>query len=57
MALFTFGIFTKNRIPHNDSHDPLSIKRNEENERFFERLCKVVSRESCRLVPKVNGKK
>ena len=28
-----------------------------ENERFFERLCEVVSRESCRLVPKLNGKK
>ena len=35
----------------------LSIRCNEENERFFERLCEVVSRESCRLVPKVNGKK
>ena len=30
---------------------------NEANERFFERLCEVVSRESCRLVPKLNGKK
>ena len=35
----------------------LSIKCDEENERFFERLCKVVSRESCKLVSKVNGKK
>ena len=35
----------------------LSIKCNEENERFFERLCEAVARESCRLVPKVNGKK
>ena len=35
----------------------LSIKCNEANERFFERLCEVVSRESCRLVPKVNGRK
>ena len=35
----------------------LSISCNEENERFFERLCEVVSRESCRLVPKLNGKK
>ena len=35
----------------------LSIKCNEENERFFERLCEVVSRESCKLVSKVNGKK
>ena len=35
----------------------LSIKRNEENERFFERLCEAVAHESCRLVPKVNGKK
>ena len=34
----------------------LSIRCNEENEPFFERLCEVVSHESCRLVPKVNGK-
>ena len=35
----------------------LSIRCNEANESFFEKLCEVVSRESCRLVPKVNGKK
>ena len=35
----------------------LSIRCNEENEPFFERLCEVVSCESCRLVAKVNGKK
>ena len=35
----------------------LSIKCNEENEAFFERLCEVVSRKSCKLVSKVNGKK
>ena len=35
----------------------LSIRCNEENERFFKRLCEVVARESCRLVPKVNGRK
>ena len=35
----------------------LSIKCNEENERFFERLCEVVAHESCRLVPKLNGRK
>ena len=35
----------------------LSMRCNEANESFFERLCKVVSCESCRLVPKVNGKK
>ena len=35
----------------------LSIKCNEANERFFERLCEAVAHESCRLVPKVNGKK
>ena len=35
----------------------LSIRYNEANESFFERLCEVVSRESCKLVPKVNGKK
>ena len=43
----------------NDKTDiySLSIKCNEENERFFERLCEVVTKESCRLVPKVNGRK
>ena len=35
----------------------LSIKCNEANERFLERLCEAVARESCRVVPKVNGKK
>ena len=35
----------------------LSIRCNEENESFFERLCEVVSCKSCRLVPKVNRKK
>ena len=35
----------------------LSIRCNKENESFFERLCDVLSNESCRLVPKVNGKK
>ena len=35
----------------------LSIKCNEANESFFERLCEVVAKESCRLVPKVFGKK
>ena len=35
----------------------LFIKCNEENERFFKRLCEVVAKESCRLVPKVNGRK
>ena len=35
----------------------LSITCNEENERFFERLCEVVAKESIRLVPKVNGRK
>ena len=35
----------------------LSIKCNEKNERFFERLCEVVAKESCRLVSKVNGRK
>ena len=35
----------------------LSIKCNEENKTFFERLCEVVAKESCRLVPKVNGRK
>ena len=35
----------------------LSIRCNEENKKFFERLCDVVARESCRLVPMVNGRK
>ena len=35
----------------------LSIKCNEANERFFERLCEVVAKESCRLVSKINGRK
>ena len=35
----------------------LSIRCNEENESFFERLCEVVAHESCKLVPKLNGKK
>ena len=35
----------------------LSIRCNEENKRFFERLCEVVARKSCRLVSKVNGRK
>ena len=35
----------------------LSIKCNEANKRFFERLCEVVTKESCGLFPKVNGKK
>ena len=35
----------------------LSIKCNEANDSFFERLCKVVASESCRLFPNVNGKK
>ena len=43
----------------NDKTDiySLSIKCNEENERFFERLFEVVAKESRRLVPKVNGRK
>ena len=43
----------------NDKTDiySLSIKCNEENERFFKRFCEVVAKESCRLVPKVNGRK
>ena len=35
----------------------LSVKCNETNERFFERLCEIVDKESCGFVPKVNGKK
>ena len=35
----------------------LSIRCDLKNESFFGRLCKVVANESCRLVPKVNGRK
>ena len=35
----------------------LSIRCDRENELFFSSLCDGVARESCRLVPKVNGKK
>ena len=35
----------------------LSKKCNEANKSFFERLCEVVAKEFCRLIPKVNGKK
>ena len=35
----------------------LSIRYNRENEPFFRSLFDVVARESCRLVPKVNGRK
>ena len=35
----------------------LSIKCNEANESFFERLCEAVAQEFCRLGPKANGKK
>ena len=50
-----FKLF-KFKNPKGDIYS-LSIKCNEENKRFFERLCEVVSRESCKLVSKVNGKK
>ena len=35
----------------------LSIRCNEANESFFERLCEVGAHESCRLVLRLNGKK
>ena len=35
----------------------LSIRCDKENKPFFRRLCDAVARESCRLVPKVNGKR
>ena len=35
----------------------LSIRCDKENEPFFRRLCDAVARESCRLVPNLNGKK
>ena len=50
LRLFTF------KNPRGDIYS-LSIISIEENERFFERLCEVVSCKSCRLVPKLNGKK
>ena len=34
----------------------LSMEYKKENEPFFMHLCDAVARESCRLVPKVNGK-
>ena len=34
----------------------LSIRCTCENEGFFRKLCDVVARESCRLIPKVNGR-
>ena len=42
--------------PRGDIYSLLSIRCNEENKRF-KRLCEVVAPESCRLVPKVNGRK
>ena len=48
--LFTF----KN---HRGDIYSLSIRCDKENEPFFRRLCDAVARESCRLAPKVNGKK
>ena len=35
----------------------LSIRCNWENDPFFKKLCDVVANESCRLAPKVNGRK
>ena len=35
----------------------LSIRFDRENDPFFRQLCNVVAQESCRLVPKVNGRK
>ena len=35
----------------------LSIRCDKENKPFFRCLCNAVARESCRLVPKINGKK
>ena len=42
--------------PRVDIHS-LSIRCDKENKPLFRRLCDAVARESCRLVPKVNGKK
>ena len=44
------------RNPRGDIYS-LSIRCNKENEGFFRNLCDVVARESCRLVPKVNGRR
>ena len=35
----------------------LSMRCNKKNEPFFRKLCEVVARESCRLVPNINGRK
>ena len=50
-----FGLF-RFKNPRGDIYS-LSIRCNEENERFFERLCEIVAHESCTLVPKVNERK
>ena len=47
---------TRFKNPKGDIYS-LSIKCDEANELFFRKLCNVVARESCRLVPRVNGKK
>ena len=44
------------RNPRGDIYS-LSIRCDKNNEWFFRNLCDVVARESCRLVPKVNGKR
>ena len=51
----TFRLF-RFKNPGRDIYS-LSIRCNEENKRFFKRLCEVVARKSCKLVPKVNGRK
>ena len=47
---------TRFKNPKGDIYS-LSIKCDGANELFFRKLCNVVARESCRLVPRVNGKK
>ena len=47
---------TRFKNPKGDIYS-LSIKCNEANESFFRKLWDMVARESCKLVPRVNGKK
>ena len=42
---------------HRGDINSLSIRCDKENEPFFRQLCDAFARESCRLVPKVNGKR
>ena len=57
LPLRTDGKFRLFRFKNQINIYSLSIRGNRENEPFFKRLCDVVANKSCRLVPKVNGRK